>query len=155
MPHFPEALWWSFSCSRSCTSRLSSFYISYSRGHICLTFVFSMMFYGRSQPPKSIYQTRRCLMPQWGNILLKVAESCLTHCNPMEYSSPTSSVRGVLQAGILKWVAIPLSKGSSRPRVEPECPTLQADSLPSEPPVKPQHILSGGYFQTWIPNPWK
>ena len=117
MPHLPEALWWWFSCSHSCTSRLSSFYISYSRGHIGLTFVFSMMLYGHSQPPKSIYQKHGCLMPQWGNIFYRRSlKSCLTLCNPMEYSPSTSSVHGVLQAGILKWVAIPFSKGSSRPR---------------------------------------
>ena len=32
------------------------------------------------------------------------------------YSLPDCSVHGILQAGILEWVAIPLSRGSSRPR---------------------------------------
>ena len=31
---------------------------------------------------------------------------CLTFSNPMDYSLPGSSVRGVLQARILEWVAI-------------------------------------------------
>ena len=31
----------------------------------------------------------------------------------MDYSLPGSSVQGILQAGILEWVAIPFSKGSS------------------------------------------
>ena len=39
-----------------------------------------------------------------------------TLCYLMDYSSPGSSVRGVLQARILEWVAIPFSRGSSRPR---------------------------------------
>ena len=36
-----------------------------------------------------------------------------------------------------EWIAIPFSKGSSQPRVKPWSPILQADSLPSEPPGKP------------------
>ena len=34
----------------------------------------------------------------------------------MDYSSPGSSVYVILQARILEWVAIPFSRGSSRPR---------------------------------------
>ena len=34
----------------------------------------------------------------------------------MDCSPPGSSVHGILQAGILEWVAIPFSKGSSQPR---------------------------------------
>ena len=41
---------------------------------------------------------------------------CLTLCDPVDCSLPGSSVRGILQAGILEWVAIPFSKGSSQPR---------------------------------------
>ena len=44
------------------------------------------------------------------------AESCLTLCNPMEYSPSGSSVHGILQARILEWVAVPFSKGSSQLR---------------------------------------
>ena len=40
----------------------------------------------------------------------------LTLCNPMDCSPPGSSVHGILQARILKWVAIPFSRGSSQPR---------------------------------------
>ena len=42
--------------------------------------------------------------------------SCLTVCNPMDYSPSGSSVHGILQARIVKWVAISSSRGSSRPR---------------------------------------
>ena len=42
--------------------------------------------------------------------------SCLTLCDSMNCSPPGSSVHGILQAGILEWVAIPFSRGSSRPR---------------------------------------
>ena len=44
-----------------------------------------------------------------------VAKSCLLVCNPMNCSTPGSSVHGVSQARILQWVwvAISLSRGSS------------------------------------------
>ena len=47
---------------------------------------------------------------------VKVAQSCLTLCNPIGCSPPDSSVYGILQARILEWVAISFSRGSSRPR---------------------------------------
>ena len=62
-----------------------------------------------------------------------VAQSCQTLCDPMDCSPPGSSVLGILQARTLERVAMPSSRGSSQPR----SPTLQADSLPSEPPGKP------------------
>ena len=37
-------------------------------------------------------------------------------CNSVDYSPPGSSVHGILQARILEWVAVPSSRGSSRPR---------------------------------------
>ena len=37
---------------------------------------------------------------------------------------------------ILEWVAIPFSKDLPDPGIEPRSPTLQVDSLPSEPPGK-------------------
>ena len=41
-----------------------------------------------------------------------VAKSLLS-CNPMYYSLPGSSVQGIPQAGILEWLAIFFSRGSS------------------------------------------
>ena len=38
--------------------------------------------------------------------------SCVSLCDPMEYSPPGSSVHGILQARILEWIAMPSSKGS-------------------------------------------
>ena len=37
-------------------------------------------------------------------------------CNPMNCSPPGSSIHRLLQARILEWVAIPISKGPSQPR---------------------------------------
>ena len=39
-----------------------------------------------------------------------------TLCSPMDCSLPASSVCGILQARILEWVAMPLSKGASQSR---------------------------------------
>ena len=45
-----------------------------------------------------------------------VIQSCLTLCDPMNYSPPGSSVHGILQVRILERVDIPFSRGSSQPR---------------------------------------
>ena len=42
---------------------------------------------------------------------VKVVQSCLTLCNPTDYT-----VHGILQARILEWVAFPFSRGSSQLR---------------------------------------
>ena len=42
---------------------------------------------------------------------VKVTRSCLTHCDPKDYT-----VHGILQARVLEWVAVPFSRGSSQPR---------------------------------------
>ena len=46
-------------------------------------------------------------------------QSCLTLCDPMDCSPPGSSVHGILQARILEWVAISLSKRSPDPGIKP------------------------------------
>ena len=45
-----------------------------------------------------------------------VAQSCPTLRDPMDCSPPGSSVHGILQDGILEWVVISFSMGSSQPR---------------------------------------
>ena len=44
-------------------------------------------------------------------VLVKVAQSCLTLCDPKDYT-----VHGFLQARILEWVAIPFSREPSQSR---------------------------------------
>ena len=39
-----------------------------------------------------------------------------TLCDPVDCSPPGSSVHGIVQAGMLEGVAVPCSRGSSRPR---------------------------------------
>ena len=55
----------------------------------------------------SIHYSQMCVL---------VAQSCLSLCNPVDCSSPGSSVHGIFQARILEWVAFPFSRGSSQPR---------------------------------------
>ena len=44
-------------------------------------------------------------------VKMKVAKSCLTLCDPMDYT-----VHEILQARILEWVAFSFSRGSSQTR---------------------------------------
>ena len=46
-------------------------------------------------------------LKKWSEV--KVAQSCPTLCDPMDYT-----VHGILQARILEWVAFPFSRGSSQ-----------------------------------------
>ena len=44
------------------------------------------------------------------------AQKCPTRCKPLDCSPPGSSAHGILQARTLGQVAMPFSRGSSRPR---------------------------------------
>ena len=67
---------------------------------------------------------------------VKVAQSCPTLCDPMDYT-----IYGILQAKILEWAAV-FSRGFPspgdllNPGIKPRCPALQMDSLSAEPPEK-------------------
>ena len=50
------------------------------------------------------------------SVCAKSLQSCPTLCHSMGCSLPGTSVLGILQAGILEWVAVPFPRGSSRPR---------------------------------------
>ena len=68
----------------------------------------------------------------WCEVKVKVAQSCLTLCDPMDYT-----VHGILQARILEWVAFSFSRGDlPNPGIEPRSHALPADSLPAEPQGK-------------------
>ena len=69
---------------------------------------------------------------------VKVTLSCLTLCDPVDYT-----VHEILQARILEWVAIAFSRGSPQPRDQTGSPALQADSLPAEPQTKPKNTGVG------------
>ena len=65
-----------------------------------------------------------------------VAESCLTLCDPMDCSPPSSSVHGILQARILAWVANPFYGYLPDSGMESGSPALEVGSLLSELPGK-------------------
>ena len=52
--------------------------------------------------------------PMWSEVL--VTQLCPTLCDPMDRSTPSSSVCRVFQTRILQWVAILFSRGSFWPR---------------------------------------
>ena len=59
----------------------------------------------------SIFRKTNHIYMDQQKVKVKVAQSCLTLCNPMY-----STVHGILQARILEWVAFPFSRGSSQLR---------------------------------------
>ena len=62
---------------------------------------------------------------------VKVTQSCLTLCDPMD-----NTVQGILQARILEWEPFPSPGDLPNPGIEPSSPSLQVDSLPAEPQGK-------------------
>ena len=56
-----------------------------------------------------------CTYTSYIYAMCSVTVSCLTLCDPMDYSPPDSSVHGIFQARILEWVAISYSRGPSQP----------------------------------------
>ena len=71
------------------------------------------MFYNRSchEIELIIYCKEQDVLSHSALCKVNVIQSCLTLCNPMDYT-----VHGILQARILEWVAIPISRGSSKHR---------------------------------------
>ena len=43
-------------------------------------------------------------------VMVKMAQSCLTFCDPMDCSLPGPSVHGIFQAIVLEWIAISFSR---------------------------------------------
>ena len=60
----------------------------------------------------------------------------MSDCDPMDCSLPGSSIHGIFQARVLKWVATSFSRGSSRPRHRTQVSHIAGRRLPSEPPGK-------------------
>ena len=64
---------------------------------------------------------------------VKVTQLCLTLCDPMD-----CTVRGILQARILEWVAIPFSRESSQTRDQTQV-----------------SWIAGGLFTIWTPREYQ
>ena len=100
------------------------------------------------------------------NVKVKVAQSCPTLCDPIDYT-----VHAILQARILEWVAFPFSRGSSQPSNRTQISHIAGDSLPAESQGKPKKngvgspsfssgssrprngtwvsCIAGGFFTNW------
>ena len=62
----------------------------------------------------SLYTCDRWCMHVYTHTHIYGAQLCLTLCDPMNYSPPGSSVRGILLARILEWATISSPRESSR-----------------------------------------
>ena len=105
----------------------------------------SVVLYPGMQFPQTLsYHPSSCQSPwqrhhfapsdqRWQRESVLVAQSCSTLCDPMDCSLPGSSVRGILQARILEWVAMPSFSRFSWPRDPAQVPCISQ----SEPLAKP------------------
>ena len=59
-----------------------------------------------------------------------VVQSCLTLCDPLDCSPPSSNVHGIFQTRTLEWIAVSSSRASSRPRDQSCISCIAANSLP-------------------------
>ena len=84
--------------------------------------------------------------PSFNVSVCLVSQPCLTLCNPTDCSHQPLLSMGILQQGILEWVATPSSRGSSQPRNWTQVSCTKADSLPSEPPG---NLYKKGKFGHW------
>ena len=82
------------------------------------------------------------MVPRVSYVCVLVAQSCPTLWNPIDCSLSGSSVHGILQARILKWVPFPSPGDLPDPGIKPPSPALQTDFLPTEPLGKPNSSLS-------------
>ena len=67
-------------------------------------------------------------------VKVKVAQLCLTVCDPIDYA-----VHGILQARILEWVALSFSRGSSQRTDRTQVSRIAGRFLSAEPQGKPKN----------------
>ena len=80
-------------------------------------------------------------------VQVKVAQSCLTLCDPMDYT-----VHGVLQARILEWMAVPFFRGSSQPRGCAQVSHVPRCSLPLSQKGRVQFLLQTHLMDSGSPR---
>ena len=114
------------------------------RKYICPPSWASLLFSPSSHPSRSTQSARLgslCYIAASVCVCTKSLQPCPMLCEPMDCSPPGSSVHVILQATTLEWVAMPSSRGSSRPRdwISASLRLLhrQVGSLPLAPPGKP------------------
>ena len=70
-------------------------------------------------------------------------------CDPIDGSPPGSSVPGILQAGILEWVAISFSSACMHAKLLQSCPTL-CDPMDSSPPGSSVYGILYARILEWV-----
>ena len=91
-------------------------------------------------------------------VCVLVSQSCLTLCDPMDYSPPGFPVHGIFQARILEGVAISSSRGSSRSsdQTQVSCIAVKQCQLPTDTSHLPLQGLNHVLLQLLTFNtPWK
>ena len=90
----------------------------------------------------ALYWLQVCIdLANWtalNKVKVKVAQSCPTLWDPMEYT-----VHGILQARILEWVAVPSSRGPSQPRDRTQVSRIAGGFFTQV------SCIAGGFFTNW------
>ena len=76
----------------------------------------------------------------------EVTQSCLTLCDPMNYSLTGSSVHVISQARVLEWLPFPSPGDLPDPGIKPTSPALGSIFFTTEPPGKPNPIHNSRVF---------
>ena len=77
----------------------------------------------------------------------KSLQSCLTLCDPIDYSPPGSSVHWIPQARILEWVGIPSSGDLPNPGIRP--PSIMSPALANG------FFTANATWETLLMGSWK
>ena len=77
------------------------------------------------------------VLPPFLPTFVVFVQSCLTFCDPLDYSSPGSSVHEIFQLRILEWLPFPSLGNLASLGIKPESLALQVDSSFAEPSGKP------------------
>ena len=117
---------WSLASGSACSAHVTFTSRSRDRPTTCTTLLGCVMRQGfRLQMLENVALTgfvskKKRMKLSWllylthqGCVHAKSLQSCPILCNPMDCSPPGSPVHGISQARILKWVAMPSSRGSS------------------------------------------
>ena len=97
---------------------------------------------------KNIYHSRTRFYINYFKMCAWLLSRLLLFATPWAIARQAPLSMEILQAGILEWVAMPSSRGSSQSGIQLSSPALQVDSSLSEPPGKPilKWLLSNSYF---------
>ena len=93
------------------------------------------------QRPQARCSTHSCCL---------VAQSCPLFCDPMDYSPPGSSVRGILQARVLEWVAFPSPVDLLDAGIKPRSFALSWILYPLSHGGSPTHIVDPQKMATFL-----